>query len=132
MKKGPFWNPLLKASWELLGLSWEGLGPLLGALGPSWAPLYFQNGAQEGGTIGDEKVCYCILPLFFLFFRSGAKECEEKSKMGNKTFLSQRYSPSWDPFWRPKGTQERPKTLPREAQEGPREVQKWAPKGTSL
>ena len=29
-----FWNPLLEASGELLGLSWEGLGPLLGAFGP--------------------------------------------------------------------------------------------------
>ena len=65
MKWGPFWNPLLDASGELLGLSWEGLGSLLGALGrPKWGP-------RRWGTL--TKSCLLShLAFFCAFFRSGA------------------------------------------------------------
>ena len=31
-----YWNPILDAFWELLGLFWGPLGPLLGTFGDSW------------------------------------------------------------------------------------------------
>ena len=65
LKWGPFWNPLLEPSWELLGLSWEGLGPLLGALGPpKWGPRGRHSLTSEG--------LLSHLGYLFVFFRFGA------------------------------------------------------------
>ena len=56
-----YWNPLLEASWELLGLSWGPLGPLLGTLGdPKWCP--------KGWVTLIQGSFFCNLNLHHLFF----------------------------------------------------------------
>ena len=56
-----YWNPLLEASWELLGLSWGALGPLLGTLGgPKWCPRGWGSLTQDS--------FFCNFVLHHIFF----------------------------------------------------------------
>ena len=91
-----YWNPLLEASWELLGLSWGALGPLLGTLGePKWCP----RGDNHWSKTVFFATLSCIIYCFRFLLPLGASGAYLGRVLDPLGPLLGGFLPLWGPSW---------------------------------